>query len=144
MLKIVTQLISGLLAGELQSTASRAKSSAIYAGLVALLVIIGAVFLLIAVFIGLSKLVSPAIAALILACLAFLIALIIYVGWRVSAQKTKLRQQEELKAQQKAVMTTAAMAIAPSLLKKPLFIAALPLLTVALIAMNSKSKNDKK
>lgn len=144
MLKIVTQLINGLLAGELQSTASRAKSSAIYIGLVALLVIIGSVFLLIAAFIGLSKLVSPAIAAIILACLAFLIALIIYVSWRVSAQKAKLRQQEELKAQQKAVMTTAAMAIAPSLLKKPFLIAALPLLTVALIALNSKSKNDKK
>lgn len=142
MLKILAQLISGLLGDELQSTADRAKTSAICGVLVALLVSIGAIFVLIAAFLGLSQLVSPAIAALILAGSAFLIALVIYVGWRASAQKKKLQQQQQLKAKQQALMASAAVAVVPSLFKKPVLFAALPLLTVALIALNTKKKND--
>jgi len=113
--------LAGVFGIEVEALSEKLKRSAIVNGAIALLVLIGLAFALVAAYVALSAATDPLLAALILAGAAFLLALAVYLGSRIGAGERVRRERERRrKGETTALIATAAATAAPVLLRSPL------------------------
>jgi hypothetical protein len=121
MLAILAPLAS-LLGIETEALLERFRRQALLWSTVGILLAIGFVFLLIAANAALALSFGPVVAPLILAGSALLLALVIYLIALIVASMAKRREAERQRsAETTALVTTAAVAALPMLMKSPLF-----------------------
>ena len=145
MLKLLTPLLTSLAAGEVGLVVSRAKQSAIFSAIIAILAVIGMVFLLVAADIALAELYGPLCAALIIAGAAFGLALIAYIAMKIAAAAARKRQKEQAKVDVPAVLTIAAIAAAPVVLRSRALLAlAVPLVALGGLSLAGKKKKRRR
>jgi fatty acid desaturase len=113
--------IASLLGIEVEELIERFKQNAMAFSAVALFVVIGAVFLLVALNAWLTTHWGPIFAPLAIAGAALLIALIVYAVQAMNEAAAKRRELERQRAADKtALVTTAAITALPMLLKSDL------------------------
>lgn len=122
MLKLVAPLAA--LAGiEAEHVISRFKGLAIIYSLIALLALVGAIFLLVAGHLLLAFYVGPTYSALILAAVFLLLALAVYLGATISeGRRQKKRAEKRRSSESGAFLTTAALTALPLLARSPMLI----------------------
>jgi uncharacterized membrane protein YhaH (DUF805 family) len=127
MLKLLTPLLTSLAAGEVGLVVGRAKRSAIFMAIIALLALIGFVFLLVAAYITLAGRYGETYSALILAGCAFALVILAYIIMKISDAMARRRQRDRAKVDTSTVLTIAALAAAPALLRsRALLMLAIP------------------
>ncbi|WP_137152936.1 hypothetical protein [Devosia sp. FKR38] len=138
--------LAGLLGFELETISEQVKRKIIAGVVMALLGLIGAIFLIIAGYIALSEQLGPLIAALILGGSFLLLTLAVYLGTRIGEAKRQREAVERRRSSQTgAFLTTAAITALPVLLKSPWFrTLGIPAAAIAalLVASNSGEKDD--
>lgn len=143
MLKLFTPVISAIIGSEVQAATQRAKRSAILYTIMAIALLTGTFFLLMALFFALMMKFGLIIAALIITAGCVLLAIFTYIINHLMDKAEKRRLEERRAAiDTNAALTAAAVAAVPTLLKKPLLALALPiagLLAVSLLAQDKKS-----
>jgi len=145
MLKLLTPLLTSLAAGEVGLVVSRAKQSAIFTAIIAILVVVGIIFLLVAAHIGLAEHFGPLMAALIIAGSAFALAILAYIAMKIAAASARQRQQERAKVDTSALLTIAALAAAPMLLRsRALLMLAVPLAALGGLSLVGKKKRRRR
>ncbi|MGU3576885.1 phage holin family protein [Brucellaceae bacterium C25G] len=142
MLRLLTPLISSILKQELHQTAQQTKRSVIASAIMGIFICVGCVFLLIALFLYLSTLVSQLAASLIIAAAALLIALVAFIIVKIINEAEKRKRRERLEADKSAFVATASLAAVEAVLKRPILAAALPLATLALSSLLSDKKGN--
>jgi uncharacterized membrane protein YhaH (DUF805 family) len=141
MLKLLAPLLSSAVSEELGSAVSRAKRRAVFLGLIGILAIIGGVFLLVAGYIALADHFGELHAALILAVGAFILALLAFVAMKISETVARKRQREKSKVDTSTLLTIAALAAAPTVLKsRGLLMLAVPIVAFAGLSLLTKKK----
>ncbi len=141
MLKLLTPLLTSLAAGEVGLAVSRAKHSAIFAVVIAVLAGIGLIFLLIAAYIALAARYGDLHSALILAGSAFGLAVIAYVIMKISAAAARKRQHDRAKVDTSTLLTIVALAVAPTVLRSRALLAlAVPLVALGGLSLAGKKK----
>ncbi|MCO4317484.1 hypothetical protein M8997_009840 [Phyllobacterium sp. 21LDTY02-6] len=133
MLKLLTPFLTSVAAGEVGTAVNRIKRNALYMAVIAVLGAIGVVFLLVAAYIALSERYGPLYASLSIGIGALVLALILFVIMKVTAAAARKRQKERAKVDTSALLTVAAVAAAPALLKSR----GLTLLAVPAIALGA-------
>lgn len=141
MLKLFTPVISAIVGSEVQAVTQRAKRSAILYTIMALALLTGAFFLLIAVFFFLMMKFGLIISALIITAACVAVAIIAYIVNRVmdNAEKRRLEQRRAA-IDTNAALSAAAVAAVPVLLKKPLLTIAVPLAGLIAVSLLSQKK----
>lgn len=143
MLKLFTPVISAIIGSEVQAATQRAKRSAILYTIMAIALLTGTFFLLMALFFALMMKFGLIIAALIITAGCVLLAIFTYIINHLMDKAEKRRLEERRAAiDTNAALTAAAVAAVPTLLKKPLLALALPiagLLAVSLLSQDKKS-----
>lgn len=146
MLKLLAPLLSSAVSGELGSAVSRAKRRAVFLALIGILLAIAGVFLLVAGYIALSRHFGDVYAALILAGGAIVLALLAYIIMKVAETVARKRQRERSKVDTSTLLTVAALAAAPTVLKsRGLLMLAVPVIAFAglsLLTRKKPSSND--
>lgn len=117
MLKLLTPLLTSLAAGEVGLAVGRAKRSAIFMTVIALLALIGLIFLLVAAYVSLTERYGEIYSALILAGCALGLAILAYVIMKISDSIARKQQRERAKVDASTVLTIAALAAAPAVLR---------------------------
>ncbi|MHC1547552.1 hypothetical protein [Phyllobacterium sp. K27] len=117
MLKLLTPLLTSLAAGEIGLTVSRVKRSAMFLSVIAILSSIGAIFLLIAAYIALSERYGELRAALYIGGGAIILAIVLCIAMKISDAIIRKRQRDRAKTDTTALLTIAAIAAAPMLLR---------------------------
>lgn len=141
MLKLLTPLLTSLAAGEVGLAVSRAKRSAIFMTVIAILAAIGAIFLLLAAYIVLAERYGEMHSALILAGCAFGLAIIIYIIMKIADATARKRQRERAKIDTSALLTIAALAAAPAVLRsRALLMLAVPVIAFSGLSLLTKKK----
>ncbi len=113
--------IASLLGIEVEELVERFKQNAMAFSAVAVFLVIGAVFLLVALHAWLASLWGPIIAQLVIAIGALLIGLLVYGIQAMNEAAAKRRELERHRAAEKtALVTTAAITALPLLLKSDL------------------------
>jgi hypothetical protein len=141
MLKLLTPLLTSLAAGEVGLAVSRAKRSAIFTAVIAILAAIGVIFLLIAAYIVLAERYGEMYSALILAGCAFGLAILTYIIMKISEAAAKKRQRERAKIDTSALLTIAALAAAPAVLRsRTLLMLAVPVIAFSGLSLLTKKK----
>lgn len=135
MLKLLTPLLTSLAAGEVGLAVSRAKRSAIFMTVIAILAAIGVIFLLVAAYITLTERYGAMYSALILAGCAFGLAILAYIIMKFSDATARKRQRERTKVDTSTLLTIAALAAAPAVLRSR----ALLMLAVPVVAFGGLS-----
>jgi uncharacterized oligopeptide transporter (OPT) family protein len=108
----------GIEAGEI---VERLKKNAILWGVIALFGLVAFAFLLVAANAALAEWVGPIWAPLIIAGVAALVALVVYIVSRVTAEIAHQKEVQRRHAAEKtALVTTAAITAVPLLMKSPL------------------------
>ena len=148
MLKLFTPVISAIIGSEVQAATQRAKRSAILYTIMAVALLTGTFFLLMALFFALMMHFGLIIAALIITAGCVVLAVLAFIINRVMDNAEKRRLEERRAAiDTNAALTAAAVAAVPTLLKKPLLTLALPvagLLAVSLLSKDKKSDSTPK
>ena len=148
MLKLFTPVISAIIGSEVQAATQRAKRSAILYTIMAVALLTGTFFLLMALFFALMMHFGLIIAALIITAGCVVLAILAFIINRVMDNAEKRRLEERRAAiDTNAALTAAAVAAVPTLLKKPLLTLALPvagLLAVSLLSKDKKSDSPPK
>ncbi|MGQ5719374.1 phage holin family protein [Pseudochrobactrum asaccharolyticum] len=148
MLKLFTPVISAIIGSEVQAATQRAKRSAILYTIMAVALLTGTFFLLMALFFALMMHFGLIIAALIITAGCVVLAILAFIINRVMDNAEKRRLEERRAAiDTNAALTAAAVAAVPTLLKKPLLTLALPvagLLAVSLLSKDKKSDSTQK
>lgn len=148
MLKLFTPVISAIIGSEVQAATQRAKRSAILYTIMAVALLTGTFFLLMALFFALMMHFGLIIAALIITAGCVVLAILAFIINRVMDNAEKRRLEERRAAiDTNAALTAAAVAAVPTLLKKPLLTLALPvagLLAVSLLSKDKKSDSTLK
>lgn len=148
MLKLFTPVISAIIGSEVQAATQRAKRSAILYTIMAIALLTGTFFLLMALFFALMMHFGLIIAALIITAGCVVLAILAFIINRVMDNAEKRRLEERRAAiDTNAALTAAAVAAVPTLLKKPLLTLALPvagLLAVSLLSKDKKSDSTPK
>lgn len=140
MLKLLAPLLTSLAAGEVGLAVNRAKRSAIFLSIIGVLAAIGVIFLLVAGYIALSERYGELRAALYLGGGALALAIILYIIMKISDGIMRKRQRERAKVDTSALMTIAALAAAPMVLRSRLLLA----LAVPVVAFGGLSLLGKK
>ncbi|MBA8900004.1 hypothetical protein [Phyllobacterium sp. P30BS-XVII] len=141
MLKLLAPLLSSAVSGELGSAVNRAKRRAIFLALIGILSVVGAIFLLVAGYIALAERFGELHAALILAGGAFVLALLAYIVMKISEMIARKRQRERSKVDKSTLLTIAALAAAPTVLKsRGLLMLAVPVIAFAGLSLLTKKK----
>ncbi|UGX85969.1 hypothetical protein [Phyllobacterium meliloti] len=141
MLKLLAPLLSSAVSGELGSAVNRAKRRAIFLALIGILSVVGAIFLLVAGYIALTERFGELHAALILAGGAFVLALLAYIVMKISEMIARKRQRERSKVDKSTLLTIAALAAAPTVLKsRGLLMLAVPVIAFAGLSLLTKKK----
>lgn len=148
MLKLFTPVISAIIGSEVQAATQRAKRSAILYTIMAVALLTGTFFLLMALFFALMMHFGLIIAALIITAGCVVLAILAFIINRIMDNAEKRRLEERRAAiDMNAALTAAAVAAVPTLLKKPLLTLALPvagLLAVSLLSKDKKSDSTLK
>ncbi|MCF7646269.1 phage holin family protein [Bacillus subtilis] len=148
MLKLFTPVISAIIGSEVQAATQRAKRSAILYTIMAVALLTGTFFLLMALFFALMMHFGLIIAALIITAGCVVLAILAFIINRVMDNAEKRRLEDRRAAiDTNAALTAAAVAAVPTLLKKPLLTLALPvagLLAVSLLSKDKKSDSTPK
>ncbi len=143
MLKLFTPVISAIIGSEVKAATQRAKRSAILYTIMAVALLTGTFFLLMALFFALMMKFGLIIAALIITAGCVVLAILAFIINRIMDNAEKRRLEERRAAiDTNAALTAAAVAAVPALLKKPLLTLALPvagLLAVSLLSKDRKS-----
>lgn len=114
-------LLTSLLGVEVEGLASRLKENAVAVAAIALFVLIGVSFLLVALYTWLTAWVGPIWSPLIIAGAALLIALILFIALQIQNRAIAKRAAERRrKDETTALVATAALSALPELLKSPL------------------------
>ncbi|MEJ1119528.1 hypothetical protein V9K92_13720 [Phyllobacterium sp. CCNWLW109] len=139
MMKLLTPFLTSLAAGEIGLTLSRVKRSAIFLSIIGIFGAIGAVFLLVAAYIALSDRFGELRAALYIGGGAIAVAIILYIIMKISDAIIRKRQRDRAKTDTTALLTVAAIAAAPMLLRsRGLLMLALPVLAFGGLSMLGK------
>jgi hypothetical protein len=113
--------LASLLGLEAEDLLDRIRQNAIAWAAVALLLLIAAAFLLVAANVALGDWLGPVLAPLMIAGVALLLALLIYLVLRLRRSLTRRRDAKRRHAAERtAMMTTAAITAVPMLIKSPL------------------------
>lgn len=145
MLKLLTPLLTSLAAGEIGLTVNRVKRSAIFLSFIGIFASIGAVFLLVAAYIALSERYGELRAALYIGGGALALAVILYVVMKISDAIIRKRQRDRAKTDTTALLTVAAIAAAPMLLRsRGLLMLALPVLAFGGLSMLGKKPKTRR
>ncbi len=116
----VLNMIASLLGIELDKVTRRLERNAIALGLILFLVIVAVVFALVAAQVALAGWIGPIWSALMIAGIALVLALCIYLGMQMARAADKRREAEREKAQDQAMTLTAiALATLPGILRSP-------------------------
>lgn len=120
--------LAALLGIEVEVLLQRLRRNALIYGLLALFLAIAAVFLLVAAQVALSLWIGPLLAALVLAGIALLAALVVWLVARAAERRRQRREAELRRASDTtALATTAALTALPMLLRNPAMrLAAIP------------------
>ena len=141
MLKLFTPVISAIIGSEVQAATQRAKRSAILYTIMAVALLTGTFFLLMALFFALMMKFGLIIAALIITAGCVVLAILAFIINRVMDNAEKRRLEERRAAiDTNAALTAAAVAAVPTLLKKPLLTLALPVAGLLAVSLLSKDK----
>jgi chromate transport protein ChrA len=141
MLKLFTPVISAIIGSEVQAVTQRAKRSAILYTIMAVALLTGTFFLLMALFFALMMHFGLIIAALIITAGCVVLAILAFIINRVMDNAEKRRLEERRAAiDTNAALTAAAVAAVPTLLKKPLLTLALPVAGLLAVSLLSKDK----
>lgn len=132
----------------MQAVTQRAKRSAIFYSIIAIVSVIGVFFALIAAYLALATRFGLINSALLMTAGCAIVAVITYTINRVldNAERRRLEQRRAA-IDTNAALTAAAVAAVPSLLKRPLLTVALPvvgLIAFSLLSGDKKSTNRKK
>ncbi len=143
MLKLFTPVISAIIGSEVQAATQRAKRSAILYTIMAVALLTGTFFLLMALFFALMMHFGLIIAALIITAGCVVLAILAFIINRVMDNAEKRRLEERRAAiDTNAALTAAAVAAVPTLLKKPLLTLALPVAGLLAVSLLSKDKKS--
>lgn len=134
--------LAGIFGIELEALTDELKRSAIVNGAIALLVLIGLTFALVAGYVTLSAATNPLIAALIMCASALALALAVYLGSLIGARERRRRERERRrKGETTALIATAAATAVPTLLRSPLGKALVPVAAIlALMLLRDSSR----
>ncbi|RCW80331.1 hypothetical protein C7476_11445 [Phyllobacterium bourgognense] len=145
MLKLLAPLFTSVAAGEVGLVISRLKRNAIFSGVIAVLATIGVIFLVVAAYIALAERYGDMRASLILAGSAFGLAIITYIVMKFVERAARNRQRERAKVDTSALLTVAALAAAPVVLRsRALMLLAVPLVAFGGLSLLTKPKKKKK
>lgn len=140
MLKSLAPLLTALAGEELKLVTARARRTAIFAAAISVFGLIALVFLCVAAFLALAENYGGPVAALILAALSLIIALLVLAVLKIQAAAEEKRRKQRIEADKSALVATAAIATVPSILKRPILAAALPLAGIVLVSLLSGKK----
>lgn len=140
MLKLFTPLLAALAGDELKRTTSRAKRTAICGAVIGVFGLITLLFLCLAAFLALAQKYDGPIAALIMAGLSIILALLVLAVLKIQSAAEERKRQQRINADKSALMVTAAAATVPSILKRPILAAALPLAGIILVSLLTDKK----
>lgn len=137
--------LAALLGIETEALIARAKRNLIGYAAIAFFATITVVFLLVALYIGLTTYVEPIWSALIIAGVALIIAIIILAAIRLGERERKRAELERRRSSEtSAFATTAALTALPIILKSPLLrTIGIPLAVLAAFALLGKSGRDR-
>ena len=145
MLKLLAPLLTSVAAGEVGLVINRLKRNAVFAGIIAVLAIIGVIFLVVAAYIALAERYGEMHASLILAGSAFGLAIITYIIMNIVERAARNRQSERAKVDTSALLTVAALAAAPVVLRsRALMMLAVPLVAFGGLSLLTKPKKKKR
>lgn len=139
--------LAALLGVETDVLVARLRKSLVASSVIALFALIGLCFLLVAANTALTAAVGPIWAPLIIAGIAIVIALIVYLANKIMAGERKAKQTERRRSSEtSAFITTAALTALPIVLKSPMArnvgIPLAVLAGLALLARGSSSHAD--
>jgi chromate transport protein ChrA len=145
MLKLLAPLLTSVAAGEVGLAINRLKRSAVFACVIAVLAAIGVIFLVVAAYIALAERYGEMQASLILAGSAFGLAIITYIVMKIVERAARNRQRERAKVDTSALLTVAALAAAPIVLRsRALMMLAVPLVALGGLSLLKKPKTKTK
>ncbi|WP_457301600.1 YwiC-like family protein [Phyllobacterium sp. P5_D12] len=145
MLKLLAPLLTSVAAGEAGLVINRLKRNAVFAGIIAVLATIGVIFLVVAAYIALAERYGEMHASLILAGSAFGLAIITYIIMKIVERAARNRQRERAKVDTAALLTVAALAAAPVVLRsRALMMLAVPLVAFGGLSLLTKPKKKKR
>lgn len=135
--------LAALLGLEVEELATRAKTTALIYGLIALCLMVAAGFLLAAGYMALAEVVGSILAALIIAAAFVLLALAAYLGSMIGRGRRQRKVAERRRASETgAFLTTAAITALPFLARSPMLVRlGLPAAAIAALAMIRDNKN---
>lgn len=140
MLKLFTPLLAALAGDELKRTTAQIKRTAIFGTVIGFFGILTLLFLCLAAFLALAQQYSGPIAALIMAGLSIILALLVLAVLKIQSAVEERKRQQRINADKAALMATAAIATVPSILKRPILAAALPLAGIILVSLLTQKK----
>jgi hypothetical protein len=137
--------LAALFGIETDALIDRARRKAVILGIVALFCLIAAAFLLVALYLWLSAIWTPIIAALAIAGGAIVIALVVYAVGVMADNSRRRHEADRRRANETtALMTTAAITALPVLLRSPAVrTIGLPLAAVAAAVFFGKAVKDR-
>ncbi len=145
MLKLLTPLLTSVAAGEIGLAINRAKRNAIFLGVIAVLATIGVIFLLVAAYITLAERYGEMHASLTLAGSAFGLAIIAYITMKIVEGVERKRQRERAKIDTSAILTLAALAAAPVVLRsRALMMLAIPIAAFGGLSLLTKPRKKRR
>jgi predicted RND superfamily exporter protein len=133
MLKALAPILTALAGEEVKFAVSQTRRAAIFGVAIAIFGIITVTFLCVAAFLALAQAYGGPLAALIL-------ALLVLAVLNIQAAAEAKKRKQRIEADKSAMMATAALATIPSILKRPILAAALPLAGIALVSLLSDKK----
>lgn len=140
MLKLFTPLLAALAGDEFKRTTGRVKRTAILGAVIGVFGLITLLFLCLAAFLALAQEYGGPIAALIMAGLSVILALLVLAVLKIQSASEERKRQQQINADKSALMATAAIASVPSILKRPILAAALPLAGIILVSLLTQKK----
>ena len=133
--------MTSVAAGEVGLAINRLKRNAMFLGVIAALATIGLIFLLVAAYIALAERYGEMHASLTLAGSAFGLALIAYIIMKMVERAARKRQSERAKVDTSALLTIAALAAAPVVLRsRALMMLAVPIVAFGGLSLLTKTK----
>ena len=146
MLRLLLPLLTGTATAEVSAAMHRTKSKVALLSVVAFFALAGMVFLLATIYLALARTFGDIHAALIIALGCFTLAIIGLIAIKiVDTRRQRQRIEQRPQVDGSAVLTAAALALLPELMKRPLISAALPVVALAASAFlfDGKGKDKK-
>jgi chromate transport protein ChrA len=145
MLKLLAPLLTSLAAGEVGLAVKRIKRNAAFGVVIALFSSVAVIFLLVAAYIALADRYGDMRAALTLAAGSLVLAVIAFVAMKIAEGAERKRQRDRTKVDTSALLTMAALAAAPVILRsRALMMLAIPIAAFGGLSLLSKARSRKR